>query len=140
MQAIYAESPRWRLLRHLDPVPVAGWMMLATREHRAGLDALTAEESGELGEVLSEVARAVRLETGCDRTYLLSFNEAVPHLHLHVVPRHAGDARTTSWALADLYRATARREEAAIDPLHAESLARRIGARVAAALATRGFG
>lgn len=139
-QQVYAESPRWRLLRHLDPVPIAGWMMLAAREHRSGLDALTSEESRELGEVLSEIARAVRLETGCERTYLLSFNEAVPHLHLHVVPRHAGDARTKSWALADLYRTTARHEVAAVDPREAEALAVRVGVRASVGLRSLGFG
>ena len=138
-QTVYAESARWLLLRHLDPVPIAGWMMLATREHRAGLDALTSKEAGELGEVLSEISRAVRLETGCERTYLLSFNEAVPHLHLHVIPRHAGDTRTKSWSLADLYRSTARGEMAAVDQHVAEARALRIAARASAALAMAGF-
>lgn len=139
-QAIYAESPRWLLLRHLDPVPIAGWMMLATRAHRSGLDALSDEEAREAGIALRAIARAVRQETGCERTYSITFNEAVPHLHLHVIPRHAGDPTTTSWALADRYRATARREAAPAGPEEAEVAARRIAARVAAELLPLGFG
>jgi hypothetical protein len=112
-QRVYLSSPRWNLLRHLDPVPLAGWMMIATREHRA--------------------------ETGCERTYTISFNEAVPHLHVHVIPRHASDPSTTSWALADRYRATARREADAANPADAERVAEAVAARALRDLGGLGF-
>lgn len=138
-QTVYLESDRWLLLRHADPVPIAGWMMIAAREHRGGLDELNPIEQGELGTIAAEVARAVRAETGCERTYAITFNEAVRHLHLHVIPRHAGDGSTTSWALADRYRATARGEIAAADPADAERCARAISERTRAALHALGF-
>jgi len=138
-QTVYLESDRWLLLRHADPVPLAGWMMLASRAHRGGLDELAADEQGEVGKILSVIAGAVRAETGCERTYSISFNEAVRHLHLHMIPRHASDPSTTSWALADRYRATARKETPAADPAEAERAARAIAARALPDLAALGF-
>lgn len=138
-QTVYLASDRWELLRHADPVPLAGWMMVASRRHLAGLDSMGADEQAELGRVLAEVARAVREVTGCARTYSISFNEAVPHLHLHVIPRHAHDETTKSWMLADRYRATARREVACADPADAERAAREVAAACAGPLADLGF-
>ncbi len=138
-QTIYLESPRWWLLRHADPVPLAGWMMIAAREHRGGLDEMSDAEQREAGVILAEVARAVRAETGCERTYSITFNEAVKHLHLHVIPRYASDDSTTSWALADRYRATARKERAPADSADAEATARAVAARCADPLAALGF-
>jgi diadenosine tetraphosphate (Ap4A) HIT family hydrolase len=138
-QRVYLSSPRWNLLRHLDPVPLAGWMMIATREHRAGAHELDATEQFELGVILAAVASAVRAEIGCERTYTISFNEAVPHLHVHVIPRHASDPSTTSWALADRYRATARREADAANPADAERVAEAVAARALRELGGLGF-
>ncbi len=138
-QTVYLESPRWVLLRHLDPVPIAGWMMVATREHRSGLDALSPDEAAEVGPILAAIAESVRAVTGAERTYGITFNEAVRHLHLHVIPRHGDDASTTSWALADRYRATARREipPAAVDD--AERAARAVADHALAKLRALGF-
>jgi diadenosine tetraphosphate (Ap4A) HIT family hydrolase len=138
-QTVYLESERWQLFRHADPVPLAGWMMLASRAHRGGLDELSPVEQAEAGVILAALAKAVRAETGCERTYSITFNEAVRHLHLHVIPRHASDPTTTSWALADRYRATARKETEAADPAEAERAARAIAARVTPELARLGF-
>jgi diadenosine tetraphosphate (Ap4A) HIT family hydrolase len=138
-QTVYLESARWVLLRHLDPVPIAGWMMIATREHRSGLAALSPEEAAEVGPILSAIAESVRAVTGAERTYGITFNEAVRHLHLHVIPRHADDASTTSWALADRYRATARREIAPAGSGEAESAARAVAEHALARLRSLGF-
>lgn len=138
-QTVYLSSERWQVLRHADPVPLAGWMMVASRQHLAGLDAMGPDEQSELGRVLAEVARAVRAVTGCARTYSISFNEAVPHLHIHLIPRHADDETTKSWSLADRYRATARRDAAPADPLEAERVARAVAAACAEPLAALGF-
>ncbi len=138
-QTVYLSSPRWLVFRHADPVPLSGWMMIATREHRSGLDAMDEYEQRELGTVVAAVARAVREETGCERTYTISFNEAVRHLHIHIIPRHEGDSSTTSWALADRYRATARKERAGADPEDAERTAQAIAQRTLATLGSLGF-
>jgi diadenosine tetraphosphate (Ap4A) HIT family hydrolase len=138
-QTVYLESPRWQLLRHADPVSLAGWMMVASRAHRSGVDDLDELEQREVGAILAEVARAVRAETGADRTYSITFNEAVRHLHLHVIPRHASDTSTTSWALADRYRATARGEIPAVDSADAELMALAVATRCLPRLERLGF-
>jgi diadenosine tetraphosphate (Ap4A) HIT family hydrolase len=91
-------------------------MMVASRAHRSGLDEMTPEEAGEIGTILAALAAAVRATTGCERTYSITFNEAVKHLHLHVIPRHANDAATTSWALADRYRSAKSRRRTRKSP------------------------
>jgi diadenosine tetraphosphate (Ap4A) HIT family hydrolase len=96
-------------------------------------------EQREVGVVLATIAGAVRAETGAERTYSITFNEAVRHLHLHVIPRHASDASTTSWALADRYRSTTRGELGAASPEDAERIARAIALRCLPALAQLGF-
>jgi diadenosine tetraphosphate (Ap4A) HIT family hydrolase len=138
-QTVYLEHPRWRLYRHADPVPLAGWMMIASRAHRSGLDAMTPEEAAEIGGFLQAIAEAVRAVTGAERTYSITFNEAVPHLHLHVIPRHASDPTTTSWALADRYRGTAKGEIPAAASDEAERVARAVADRVLISLGPRGF-
>ncbi len=137
--AAYLESPRWLLLRHADPTPIAGWMMLVARAHREGPHALAREEQSELGGVVAALCEAVRIATGCERTYLLSFNEAVQHVHVHVVPRHASDATTTSWALADRYRDTALGRSAAVERASADEMASMVARHAERALASFGF-
>lgn len=138
-QRIYLASPSWFVVRHLDPVPLAGWMLLVSRAHHGGLEDLADAERAEVGSVLSELAAAVRAETGCDRVYSLSFNEAVRHLHLHLIPRHAEDDSTKSWALADRYRATTRGEVEPANADLAEQTAGRIAMRALPRLAKFGF-
>ena len=56
----------------------------------AALDELTAAEAEELGPLLRAVTRALRVTTGCGKTYVALFAEAegFAHVHFHVVPRH----------------------------------------------------
>ncbi len=138
-QRVYLASERWIVMRHVDPVPLAGWMMVATKAHRSGLDVMTAIEQRELGAILAALAESVRAVTKCERTYSLTFNEAVPHLHMHIIPRHAADASTKSWALADRYRATAAGVMPPCDNDEAESTAQRIAMHALTKLSALGF-
>ena len=97
----------WSLRHHPAPAPLAGWVIVDLRRHAATMDELTAEEAAELGPLLVRTCAAIREATGCERVYVLSFAEAARHVHLHLVPRHAGDAATEGWAIADHYRAVA---------------------------------
>lgn len=124
----------WRLYRHADPTPIAGWMMLAAREHRSGLEALQDLESAEIGLVLRALAKATQEVTGADRIYSITYNEAVQHFHLHIIPRFATDDRTKSWALADFYRSVASGTTPAIDSNEATRIAEKIAAQLRALL------
>jgi len=77
------------------------------------------------GPAVQWASALVRQLTGCDRVYAIAFGEGAPHLHLHLIPRFAGDARTSAWSVADHYRAVASGERAAASSAQvAELLAR----------------
>ena len=66
-----------------------GWTVLVLRRHVEAIDELSAEESADLGALLQQVSRALKLNTGCIKTYVMQFAEAAshPHVHFHVAPR-----------------------------------------------------
>ncbi len=104
--------------------------MLATRAHRSGLEAMSDEESAQLGALLRALAQATQAVTGATRIYSLSFNEAVPHFHMHIIPRFAEHASTQSWALADFYRGVAGGTEHGADAATAARVASEIASEV----------
>lgn len=57
-----------------------------------------------MGGTIKKATELVKNLTGCDRVYVISFGEAVRHLHLHLVPRFGNDPSTESWKIADKYR------------------------------------
>ncbi len=116
----------WSVRAHPDPSPLAGWVILDLDRHAEGWDDLTDAEAAEFGAMVRRSVGAVRGATGCDRVYLLSFCEAVPHLHLHLAPRRIDDDRSRAWDLADLYRAVGRGEAAPADAERCRQTAARI--------------
>ena len=90
------KSYQYWVLEHVaEPVPVKGWMILRLKRHGEGLESLNAEESKELGEVLSGLPKAIQEITKAKTVYLCSFNESVPHLHFHFIPRYVQETRRT---------------------------------------------
>lgn len=114
-------SGGWFLKPHAAPCPLAGWCVLELVRPCATLDALTAEESRDMGEHVRRVSAAVRQVTGCERVYLVAFAEAHRQVHLHLVPRHERDEATKGWSLADLYRDVASGNRSAASPQECES-------------------
>jgi diadenosine tetraphosphate (Ap4A) HIT family hydrolase len=57
--------------------------------HVVAIDELTDEEATELGPLLRWLSAALRIVTGCSKTYVVQFAEAkdFAHVHFHVVPR-----------------------------------------------------
>lgn len=66
---------------------VPGWVVVQLRRHALGLDEMTADELTSLGPMLARVTRAIVAETKAERVYLLSFGEAVRHVHVLLMPR-----------------------------------------------------
>ena len=93
------EAPPWdNIVRtaHWDIVhsyntSLPGWLVLVARRHVAAIDELTDEEAAELGVLLRPVSAALRVATGCVKTYVVQFAEQAehPHVHFHVIPRMA---------------------------------------------------
>lgn len=76
---------------HAFNANLEGWLVVLPVRHVESLDELTDEEAGALGPLLKELTAALRVATGCAKTYVLLLAEAegFQHVHLHVVPRHA---------------------------------------------------
>ena len=93
------EAPPWdNIVRtaHWDIVlsyntSLPGWLVLVARRHVAAIDELSDEEAAELGVLLRRVSAALRVATGCVKTYAVQFAEQAehPHVHFHVIPRMA---------------------------------------------------
>lgn len=84
-------GPRWRVA-HAFGTALPGWLVVLPRRHVLALDELTPDEAADLGPLLRAVTSALRVVTGCEKTYVALFAEAegFGHVHFHVIPRHAG--------------------------------------------------
>jgi diadenosine tetraphosphate (Ap4A) HIT family hydrolase len=85
---------------HAYNTALPGWLVLVVRRHIESLDELTEAEAVELGQLIRRVSIALKIATGCQKTYVIQFAEAAehPHVHVHVVPRMADqpeDRRST---------------------------------------------
>ncbi|MEB3256624.1 MAG: diadenosine tetraphosphate hydrolase [Synechococcaceae cyanobacterium] len=106
----------WLLRHHPLPAPLPGWLLLDSVRHVGGPAAFNAEECATLGPALQRASALVLELSGCERVYAIAFGEGARHFHLHLIPRHAADAASESWRVADLYRQVASGERAAADP------------------------
>jgi diadenosine tetraphosphate (Ap4A) HIT family hydrolase len=81
-------TPHWDVAHSYDTA-LPGWMVLVARRHLTAIDELTEAEAAELGVLLVRVSVALRVITGCQKTYVAQFAEAAahPHVHVHVIPR-----------------------------------------------------
>jgi hypothetical protein len=78
-----------------------GFVMLELRRHSVGL-VMDEEEANELGLHLTRLNDAITSVCGAERVYVLSLNEARPHLHFLLGPR-AADA-TEKYRGLELFR------------------------------------
>lgn len=81
-------TPYWDVA-HSYNTALPGWLVLVVRRHIEAIDELSEEEALELGCLLRRVSIVLNELTGCAKTYVIQFAEAVehPHVHFHVVPR-----------------------------------------------------
>jgi len=79
----------------LDHAPLfPGHTLLIPRIHAATVEDLPMDFGGPFWTAIGRVARAVRLGTSAQGTFVAINNvvsQSVPHLHAHVVPRTRGD-------------------------------------------------
>jgi diadenosine tetraphosphate (Ap4A) HIT family hydrolase len=114
----------WLLRHHPDPTPLAGWLILDAVRHLGGPIDFSPDEARKWGVAVQAASRLVRNLTLCDRVYALHFGEGARHLHLHLIPRHGGEASSEAWAVADLYRAVAEGRRPPADPGDVAALVR----------------
>lgn len=72
-----------------DRTPLRGWMVLTSDRHVRGWYDLGAEALAGLGALAARVMLAQRTALGAEHVYAFSIGDAVPHFHLHLVPRFA---------------------------------------------------
>ena len=125
-------GPLWLLRHHADPAPLPGWLLLDSCRHFGGPMAFNDREAAVWGLAVRAASALVVELTGCDRVYAIAFGEGAPHLHLHLIPRFAGDPHTPAWSVADHYRAVEAGERPAADPAAVRTLVERARQRWAA--------
>lgn len=87
----------------LDINPVApGHALVLPRRHWETWNDLPGDLAGDLARAAQKVARAVLKATGAEGFNLLSNNhrcsgQAIPHVHLHIIPRRTGDGIKFNW-------------------------------------------
>lgn len=109
-------GPFWVLRHHPEPAPLAGWLVLDARRHVGGPLDFLPEEAAAWGSAVQQASQLVQALTACDRVYAIAFGEGARHLHLHLIPRFAGEAASEAWAVADLYREVQKGMRAPADP------------------------
>jgi diadenosine tetraphosphate (Ap4A) HIT family hydrolase len=82
------ENEHW-IVRHSSETNIAGYVLIESRRHFLDMAEATAAEAASYGEVLAATMAAVREVAQPERVYTFSLAEAVPHYHLHVIPRRA---------------------------------------------------
>jgi diadenosine tetraphosphate (Ap4A) HIT family hydrolase len=127
---IYA-TQHWYLEHIVAPLPLVGWLILKTIRHTEGIVGLNAEEGAELGRLLEVLPKVLAKVSGAEQVYVCVFTEVVAHLHIHLIPRAAG--QSVRGPKLFLERITAARDDPQSCPAPAEAAAFAESMRVALA-------
>lgn len=92
---VVLREQHWTALLDISPAN-PGHCLLIPLAERQYLAQLPAETLAALGPALTRLIEAVKTATGAPAVNVLvndgpEANQAVPHAHIHVIPRHAGD-------------------------------------------------
>lgn len=87
-------------LAFYDDARFPGRVVLVLGEHAESIEDLPAPVAGDLARDVRQAAAAVRAASGARRINYAAFGNVVPHIHVHLIPRH-GDwetaPRATAW-------------------------------------------
>jgi histidine triad (HIT) family protein len=75
------------------PTAYRGHLVVEPKRHAPGLGDLTDEEAAAIGRLCNRVARALKDEAGAEHVYAFSIGDAVPHVHVQLMPRYPGTPR-----------------------------------------------
>ena len=78
----------WQVEHMLEPLPMAGWLIVKPLRHVTAFADLTDDEAATFGPLVRRVMAALQRVTGAEKVYLCLFAEApgFVHLHFHLVP------------------------------------------------------
>ncbi|HOY63013.1 MAG TPA: HIT family protein [bacterium] len=77
---------------HFDCAIKPGHIVVALKEHVESLAAMSPEQAADIMRLAARVSRAAERVAGCEKFYLVSIADAVPHYHIHLLPRMMGEA------------------------------------------------
>lgn len=80
------ENDFW-LIRHSEETDIENYFILQPKRHILDLSDANQNELDTYGYILKSLMKHIKSKTGCQRIYTFSLAEAVPHYHLHVIPR-----------------------------------------------------
>ncbi len=74
-----------------------GYLFVEPRRHAPGLADLTDAEARAVGLWCARASRALREVADAEHVYAMVAGNAVPHLHVHLIPRYPGAPREYWW-------------------------------------------
>jgi histidine triad (HIT) family protein len=78
-----------------------GHLFVEPRRHAPGLADLTDAEARSVGSWSALASKALRDAAGAEHVYAAVIGDAVPHLHVHLLPRFPGTPREYWWTRVD---------------------------------------
>jgi diadenosine tetraphosphate (Ap4A) HIT family hydrolase len=78
-----------------------GHLIVEPLRHAPGLADLTDVEAERMGRWMTQASRALREAAGAEHVYSAVIGDAVPHLHIHLLPRFPGTPREYWWPRVD---------------------------------------
>ena len=81
----------WRAEHIIEPIPLAGWLVLKPLRHVEAFADLTLEEAASFGPLVRRITMAMREVLKPTKIYVCQFSEAqdFAHIHFHLIPRFA---------------------------------------------------
>ncbi|HKU63023.1 MAG TPA: hypothetical protein VJQ44_17610 [Gemmatimonadales bacterium] len=92
----------WLVSHHTGAWTDPGEVLVKLRRHVESLSQVTPEEAAALGPILRAGVEATERVVAPERTYVMSFNERLRHLHFYILPRTRSLPR--GHVMSDLYK------------------------------------
>ena len=86
---IYGDT-LWRLEHSLEPIPLAGWLVLKPLRHVESFAALNDDEAASFGPLVRRAMAAMTQVLAPAKVYLCLYAEHrdAQHIHFHLIPRY----------------------------------------------------
>ncbi len=75
------------IVRHSQETNILGYCLIQSKRHFLDLSEAEPAELSEFAFLLSKITKIQKTILLCPRVYTFSLAEAVPHFHMHVIPR-----------------------------------------------------
>lgn len=99
-ETLVADYDHWVVLLRPEQ-PTLGSLVLAAKGDATGFSALPPAAFAELARVTADVEHALKATVTYDKINYLMLMMVDPHVHFHVIPRHAGEREYDDLKIAD---------------------------------------